>query len=73
MVAKFNGHVYNYNTKIRAAFYMLKGRGNAAELAPGGTIGLVITNPKEWQNRHPLPLTVLMGVITNFLLLYLFI
>jgi hypothetical protein len=27
MVAKFNGHVYNYNTKIRAAFYMLKGRG----------------------------------------------
>jgi hypothetical protein len=55
MVAKFNGHVCNYNTKIRAAFYMFKGRGNAAELAPGGTIGLVITNPKSGRINIPCP------------------
>jgi hypothetical protein len=44
MVAKFNGHVYNYGAKIRAtAFYMLKTGEIAAELAPGG---------HNWAHNH---------------------
>jgi hypothetical protein len=46
MVAKFNGHVYNYNTKIRAAFYMLKAGENAAELAPGAQLGF------KWEGNY---------------------
>jgi hypothetical protein len=56
MVAKFNGHVYNYSTKIRAtAFYRLKTGEMLQNWHQGGTIGLVITHPKSGRIDIPWP------------------